>query len=50
MCFYDALTFEGRGYSGAEFVVGFSYWPDFWARVFLGYLGYDLIAMLAIRC
>lgn len=49
MCFYDALTFEGRGYSGADCVLGISYWPDFWARVFLGYLVYDLIAMLAIR-
>ena len=49
-CFYDALTYEGRGYRGAEFVLGFSFWPDFCARVFLGYLTYDLIAMLAIKC
>lgn len=50
MCFYDALTFNGVGYRGGDFVLGFSYWPDFWARVFLGYLVYDLVAMLAIRC
>lgn len=50
MCFYDAWTFNGSGYSGGEFVLGFSYWPDLWARVFLGYLIYDLVAMLAIRC
>ncbi len=49
ICFHDALTFNGTGYRGAEFIDGFSYWPDFFARVFLGYLLYDLVIMLVFR-
>ena len=48
-CFHDALTFNGTGYRGTDFIEGFSYWPDFFARVFLGYLLYDLVIMLAFR-
>ncbi len=49
MCFHDALTFDGTGYRGAEFIDGFSFWSDFFARVFLGYLLYDLAIMLTFR-
>ena len=49
MCFHDALTFKGTGYHGADFIEGFSFWPDFFARVFLGYLLYDLVIMLTFR-
>ena len=49
ICFHDALTFNGTGYRGEDFIDGFSYWPDFFARVFLGYLLYDLVIMLVFR-
>ena len=49
LCFHDALTFNGRGYRGIDFVEGFSFWPDFFARIFLGYLLYDLVIMLTFR-
>ena len=49
VCLHDALTFHGTGYRGTDFIEGFSFWPDYFARVFLGYLLYDLVIMLAFR-
>jgi len=37
---------ESRGYSREQLVRGYTWGPDFYARMFLGYLVYDLASML----
>ena len=37
---------ESRGYSREQLVRGYTWGPDFYARLFLGYLVYDLASML----
>ncbi|KAK9822718.1 hypothetical protein WJX81_008315 [Elliptochloris bilobata] len=44
-CAYVCLE-ESRGYSREQMVRGYTWAPDFYCRLFLGYLMYDLTSML----
>ena len=41
---------ESRGYSREQMVRNYTWAPDFYARLFLGYLVYDLTCMLWCAC